>query len=792
MSAWLRVVRNALVITCLIAASLPAARANAASGDPALILDYWSMPTTLNPHFGWNIGPPSPTGSTATTDAARLILEPLASIGAGGTLIPQLAATIPTVANGGISGDLRVVTWTLKQGVLWSDGTEFSADDVAFTFAFMRDPAVSATTASRTIGIDSVVATTRYRATVTFAGPTSDPYRFGVGSAGMILERSQFTPYPGPNARTAPVNLAPNGTGPYKVASFGASEIDFVANEAYRGPAPYIRALRILKTSGPVESARAVFQYGTAHYAWNVQLDAGLLRSLIALGNGAFVSSPGPGVEKVVLNRADPAQNSEPSTTHPLFSDPLVRRAFAMAVDRQAVVEIFGSGLVGDTTCNVVTGIDAYVSANTVSLDVCRYDIGRANQLLDEAGWMQRDPDGVRVKNGVRLAVLFLTTDHPLRAREYDVMAAGWRQLGAAVSLRAVNAGTFFGFPGGPSPANNPYDVKRFLGDLAMFTNSPDDLDETQILSFYLTANIPSAANHWQVATPNVARWSNATFGSLFQTLAATADPQERAALIIQMNDLLVSDVEEIPLWSRRFPLDARSSQLHGVLPTAWDDDTWNVADWYMCPASVTSGTIAIVPATGTNTVGATHTVVATLTNAAGRPVPCATVTFTVAGANSTSGTVTTDASGAVTFTYTGEWAGEDSITAASGSVTGTARVSWTFPPSTAGRVTGGGQVATPTSVAAFGITASRANGQLELNEQGGRNVHSTRIAATVISGTHATVYGFATVDGAGDVQFRVNVDDLGEPGTSDSFRIVMRDGYTAGGTLQRGNIQIH
>jgi len=61
-----------------------------------------------------------------------------------------------------------------------------------------------------------------------------------------------------------------------------------------------------------------------------------------------------------------------------------------------------------------------------------------------------------------------------------------------------------------------------------------------------------------------------------------------------------------------------------------------------------------------------------------------------------------------------------------------------------------------------------------------------------VISGTHATVYGFATVDRAGEVQFRVEVDDLGEPGTSDVFRIVMRDGYTAGGTLQRGNIQIH
>lgn len=208
-------------------------------------------------------------------------------------------------------------------------------------------------------------------------------------------------------------------------------------------------------------------------------------------------------------------------------------------------------------------------------------------------------------------------------------------------------------------------------------------------------------------------------------------------------------------------------------------------------PQGTTKAAIALAPATATNVVGTTHTVSATLTNTAGGPVPCAAVTFTVSGANTASGTSTTDINGTTSFTYMGVWAGDDAITAISGPAKGTATKTWTFPASTAGSVTGGGQVATPTSTASFGITATGATGQLELNERAGRNVHSTRIAATVITGTHATVYGFGTVDGAGDVQFRVVVDDSGEPGTSDAFRIVMRDGYTAGGVLQRGKVQV-
>ena len=93
---------------------------------------YWQAPSTLNPHLA--TGPQD-------SDAARLVLEPLASLGKDGQPVANgLAAEIPTVADGGVAKDFTSVTWKLRQGVKWSDGSSFSADDVAFTYLYQCDP----------------------------------------------------------------------------------------------------------------------------------------------------------------------------------------------------------------------------------------------------------------------------------------------------------------------------------------------------------------------------------------------------------------------------------------------------------------------------------------------------------------------------------------------------------------------------------------------------------------------------------------------------------------------------
>src|SRR5699024_7539762 len=120
---------------------------------------------------------------------------------------------------------------------------------------------------------------------------------------------------------------------------------------------------------------------------------------------------------------------------HPFLTDPAVRQAMTMAIDREAIArEIFLGGNIHVATSNVLTGIPALESPNT-SLD---FDIEGANDLLDRAGW-ERAGD-TRSKNGIELAVSYVTTGigelSPLvryRQRMQAVVKAGWEAIGIQV-----------------------------------------------------------------------------------------------------------------------------------------------------------------------------------------------------------------------------------------------------------------------------------------------------------------------------------------------------------------------
>ena len=112
-------------------AEAPAPTSSAGEGGN-LVLLQWQAPSQANSYL-----------SSGTKDllAGSLSLEPLAEIGPDGALVPALAAEIPTASNGGVAADGLSITWTLRDDVLWSDGTPFTASDVAFTFAYCSDEA---------------------------------------------------------------------------------------------------------------------------------------------------------------------------------------------------------------------------------------------------------------------------------------------------------------------------------------------------------------------------------------------------------------------------------------------------------------------------------------------------------------------------------------------------------------------------------------------------------------------------------------------------------------------------
>ena len=221
--------------------------------------------------------------------------------------------------------------------------------------------------------------------------------------------------------------------------------------------------------------------------------------------------------------------------------------------------------------------------------------------------------------------------------------------------------------------------------------------------------------------------------------------------------------------------------------------------------------TVTLSPADAVNNVGTTHTVTATVKDAANQPVPNITVRFSVMGATTTSGSCTTNTSGQCSFSYQGpNLPGADLIDAYADTDNDNVRdpgepeavpatKAWVLPTSTAGHVTGGGQISNSLAndKIAFGFNAkSDANGvkgECTVVDPSTDTMIKC-IDATVVntSGTHATIFGNARVNGVATT-YRIDVDDLTKPGTgNDTFRIQTGSGYTVGGTLKSGNIQIH
>ncbi len=232
---------------------------------------------------------------------------------------------------------------------------------------------------------------------------------------------------------------------------------------------------------------------------------------------------------------------------------------------------------------------------------------------------------------------------------------------------------------------------------------------------------------------------------------------------------------------------------------------------------------LILTPPVAENTVGTRHCVTATVTDLFGNPVSGVTVRFSVGPSVPTtfpspsSGSGTTDAMGRATFCYTASLPGVDRIHAFAdvdnsgredlGEPFGDAEKTWIPPANTAlceVKITDGGWIiANNTDRANFGGNAKvlpdeTVQGQQEYQDQGPMqpmNVHSIELTATTCSDdlTMASIFGKATIDGAGPHVFRIDVRDGGSGGSNDSYGILLDTGYMSGQhALGGGNVTIH
>ena len=131
------------------------------------------------------------------TDAASLVLEPLARFDETGAITPYLAEPVPTLENGGLAVDLTTITWKLQEGLLWSDGTRVTAQDVVFTWRYCTHPDAGCAGLESFDDVADIAAVDDRTVRVTFGAPKPYPYRPFVGLQSPILQKAQFARQPG-------------------------------------------------------------------------------------------------------------------------------------------------------------------------------------------------------------------------------------------------------------------------------------------------------------------------------------------------------------------------------------------------------------------------------------------------------------------------------------------------------------------------------------------------------------------------------------------------------------------
>ena len=542
-----------------------------ASEEKVLTILYWQAPSLPGAYL---------SGGFKDRDAGSVTLEPLAKYDPDGNIVPALAAEIPTLDNGGLSADLMSITWKLKEGLKWSDGSDMTAQDVVFSWSYCVDEDTGCTSKSSFDGVASVQAVDNGTVVITFEVPTPYPYQAFVGTGTPIISRAQFVDCVGAAATGCEAqNTAPLGTGPYRITGFKTNEeAVYERNPFYRGETPYFDRVVIQGGGEAISAARAVLERGEADYAWNLQIEPDTLAGMEAGGRGTVAVAFTSLVERIVVNQTNPdpalgdnrSEFMDGQNPHPFLTFKPIRQAMSMAIDRSLISDQL-YGFAAEPTCNLIAGPPNYASAAN---DWClAQDIEGANRLLDDNGVLDTDGDGIREYDGVPLRVAYQTSTNAIRQDTQALILDWWRQIGIETEVVHHDASVFFG---GDPVADKEASYRRFFADLQMYAGS-SGIDPQQDLAAPLCNHIQTRDNNWSFS--NNARSCDPEYDKLFAQLEQTRIGPEREALVKQLNDTHVQGYYEIPLVDRG-AVSAHLNTLLGVRINGWDSELWNIAEW--------------------------------------------------------------------------------------------------------------------------------------------------------------------------------------------------------------------
>lgn len=467
-------------------------------------------------------------------------------------LVPDLIAVIPTVENGGISPDHLTYTYHLRPDALWHDGKPVTSADVEFTYRVMMHPEINVETRQGWDIIDRVE--TPDPLTVVFH--LSEVYANFVGDCfydESVLPKHLLEGYMGPAFQGAPFQREPVGSGPFVFEEWVAgSHITLSANGNYYGEGPYLDEIVIVF----VPDGNTLL----------VRLETGEIMGIDNAPNMLLgVMEEIEGV-KVYRNPALFNEHLDLNFEREILSDGRVRRAIATAIDRDELSQKIYDGVwlpaYGDEHPN-----SPYYS--DYARGILLFDQDGAAGLLSEAGWIDRDGDGIRERDGKRLELTISSTTGNLNRERTELLLR--QQLGRiGIDLEIVNHH--------PSVMFASYDeggiLKRGNFDMALYAFlAPPDPSTKE--GSYSERFLPPMGQ-------NYSRIRNDRLSELLARGSGTVEFERRKEIYDEVAVILADELPIIPLlWVTQ--LDAMPEELHNYRPNPTQSgDTWNASRWWL------------------------------------------------------------------------------------------------------------------------------------------------------------------------------------------------------------------
>lgn len=534
------------------AASQPAQSEGAGATGGTVTVGLFQEPDNLNPYLAVQ---------TASRLVRELTLEGLVSADPEGNYVPELAAEVPTIENGGISEDGLTITYTLKEGLTWSDGDPLTSADVKFTWEAIMDPGNAVNSQTGYELIESVETPDDTTVVVTFSELYAPALSlFSITDAVLpahVLE--------GEVMGNADFSRTPEGTGPFVVTEWRSGEsITLDRNENYREEGQPLIDQIVFRIIPDQQAGVAQLQSGEVDVLWN--LDEGVVAAVEGQEGIDLQITPSSNVEYLGFNLSARG-TADPSQPHPVLGDEAVRQALSLAIDRTPIIEELLGGRTEAATSPIGLGWAA-----PEDLELPPTDPEQAMQLLEDAGWTDEDGDGIREKDGTQLSLEITTpAGQAVREQTQQILQEQWRAIGVELTINNVPAATLFG-----NWDENGM-LKRGDFDIVMDTWGAD-LDPAAFLStLFRSDQIPTEENGGEGW--NFFRLQDEELDAAIDAGSATLDQEERKEAYRAAAERIIDDLVYIPLYKRAV-INAFSTRVEGEEGNPWDEFTWNAETW--------------------------------------------------------------------------------------------------------------------------------------------------------------------------------------------------------------------